>query len=57
MNLFLYASDIALSFAFLSSFSAVPILNFMQFSVKPSLEIMPCLIAFLFSDFVFHKSQ
>ena len=26
------------------------ILNIMQFSVQPSLEIMPCQIAFLFSD-------
>ena len=27
----------------------------MQFSVHPSVEMMPCRIAFLFSDFVFHR--
>ena len=57
MNLFLYASAIALSWVFVASLLAAFILNLMQFSVHPSLEIIPCQIAFLFSDFVFHRSR
>ena len=33
------------------------ILNLMQFSMQPSVEMMPCQIAFLFSDLVFHRSR
>ena len=57
MNLFPYASAIALSWAFPADLSPAFILNLMQFSVHLSLEIIPCQIAFLFSDFVFHRSQ
>ena len=57
MNLFVYASAIALSWAFEAFLSPAFILNLMQFSVQPSLEIIPCQIAFLFSDFVFHRSR
>ena len=52
MNLFQYASAIALSCV-----TQAFILNLMQFSVQPVLKMMPCLIAFLFSDLVFHKSH
>ena len=41
MNLFLYASAIALSWAFEAFLSLAFILNLMQFSVQPSLEIIP----------------
>ena len=57
MNLFPYASAIALSWVFEAFLSPAFILGLMQFSVQPSLEIIPCWIAFLFSDFVFHRSQ
>ena len=57
MNLFLYASAIALSWAFVASLLPAFILNLMQFSVHPSVEMMPCWRAFLFSDFVFHRSR
>ena len=57
MNLFPYASAIALSCAFVASLLPAFILNPMQFSVQPSLEMMPCQIAFFFSDFVFYKSR
>ena len=57
MNLFPYASAIALSWAFVASLLPVFILNLMQFSMHPSVEMMPCRIAFLFSDLVFHRSQ
>ena len=57
MTLFLYASAIALSWAFEVFLSSTFILNLMQFSVQPSLEMMPCQIAFLFSDFVFRRSR
>ena len=30
--------------------------NFMQPNVQPSVEMMPCWIAFFFSDFVFDRS-
>ena len=56
MNLFQYASVIALSWAFVASLLPAFILNLMQFSVHPSLEIIPCRIAFLFSDLVFQRS-
>ena len=56
MNLCPYASAIALSWAFEVDLSPAFILNLMQFSVHPSVEMMPCQIAFLFSDFVFHRS-
>ena len=52
MNLFLYASAIALSWAFVVPLLPAFILNLMQFSVHLSVEIIPCQIAFLFSDFV-----
>ena len=55
MNLFPYALLVALSFAF-EALPSASILNLMQFSMQPSVEMMPCRIAFLFSDFVFHKS-
>ena len=57
MNLFPYVLTIALSRLFPALLSEAFILNFMQFSVKPPLEIIPCLIAFPSSDFVFHRSQ
>ena len=41
MNLFPYASAIALSSAFEVDISPAFILNLMQFSVHPSLEIIP----------------
>ena len=56
MNLFPYASAIALSFAFPGDLSLAFILNFMQFTVKQSVEMMPCQIAFIFSEAVFHRS-
>ena len=46
----------ALSWAFPAFLSPAFILNLMQFSMHPSVEMMPCWIAFLFSDFVFHRS-
>ena len=55
MNLFPYASAIALSWAFEVFLSPAFILSLMQFSVHPSVEMMPCQIAFLFSDLVFHR--
>ena len=57
MNLFPYASAIVLSCLFPAFLSPAFILILMQFSVQPSLEMMPCWIAFLFSDLVFHRSQ
>ena len=57
MNLFLYASAIALPCLFEVLSSPVFILNLMQFSVQPSLEMMLCLIALPFSDLVFHTSR
>ena len=57
MNLFQYTSAIALSRAFPVDLSPAFILNLMQFSMHPSVEMMPCQIAFLFSDLVFHRSQ
>ena len=56
MNLFPYASAIALSWAFVASLLPVFILNLMQFPVHLSVEMMPCQIAFPFSDLVFHGS-
>ena len=56
MNLFLHASAIASFFVGVALLSSAFILNFMQFTVKPSVEMMPCYITFLFSDFVFHRS-
>ena len=56
MNLFPYASAIALSWAFVASLLPAFILNLMQFSMHLSVEMMPCQIAFLFSDLVFHRS-
>ena len=55
MNLFPYAS--ALSFLLASLLSEAFILNLMQFSVQPLPKMMPCLLGFLFSDLVFHKSR
>ena len=57
MNLFPYASAIALSWLLVASLSAAFILNLMQFSMQPSVEMMPCLTAILFSVLIFHKSQ
>ena len=58
MKLFLYVSAIAISWSEgVVDLSPAFILNFMQPSVQPSVEMMPCQIAFLFSDLVFHKSQ
>ena len=57
MDLFPYGSAITLSCVGVALLSAAFILNFMQLSVQPSLEIMPCQIAFLLSDLVFHKSR
>ena len=57
MKLLLYASAIALSFVGVVDLSPAFILNFMQLSVRsPSVEMIPCQIAFFFSDFVFHRS-
>ena len=57
MNLFPYTSAIALSWVFEVDLSPAFILNLMQFSVHPSVKMMPCQIAFLFSDLVFHRSR
>ena len=57
MNLFPYASAIALSWTDVASLLPAFILNLMQFSVHPSVEMMPFQIAFLFSDLVFHRSR
>ena len=57
MNLFPYTSAIASSWAFEAFLSPAFILNLMQFSVHPSVEIISWQIAFLFSDLVFHRSQ
>ena len=58
MNLFLYASAIALSWAGVGLLSPAFILNFMRLGVRsPSVEMMPCLIAFFFSDLVFYRSR
>ena len=57
MNLFLYASAIALSSAFPVDLLPAFILNLTQFSMHPSVEMIPCQIAFLFSDLVFHRSR
>ena len=56
MNLFPYVSAIALSWAFPMDLSPAFILNLMQFFLQPSVEMIPCRIAFLFSDLVFHRS-
>ena len=57
LQLFLYASAIALSWAGVVDLSPAFILNFMQLGVRsPSVEMMPCWIAFFFSDLVFHRS-
>ena len=58
MNLFSYASAIALSWGGgLVDVSPAFILNFMQPSVQPSVEMIPCQIALWFSDLVFHRSR
>ena len=57
MNLFPYTSAIALSWAFEVDLSPAFILNLMQFSMQPSSEIIPCWIAFFFSDLVYHRSR
>ena len=57
MNLFPYVLAIALSWAFPVDLSPAFILNLMQLGMQPSVEMMPCRIAFLFSDLVFHRSQ
>ena len=57
MNLSPYAAGIVLSRVFEALLLLASILNLMQFSVQPSLEMIPCLTAFLFSDFVFLKSR
>ena len=56
MNLFPYVSAISLSQGFEVLLSEAFIFNFIQLEVQPSVEMIPCLMAFLFSDFVFHKS-
>ena len=57
MNLFLYASAIALSWGGgLVDLSPAFILSFMQPSVQPLVEMMPCQIALHFSDLAFHRS-
>ena len=57
MNLFPYASAIALSWAFPVDLLPAFILNLMQFSMHLSVEMVPCQIAFLFSGLVFHRSR
>ena len=57
MNLFPYASAIALSRAGVGLLSPEFILNLMQFIVHWSVETIPCLIAFFFSEAVFHRSR
>ena len=58
MNLFPYVSAIALSWAFVPSLLPAFIANFMQLGVRSLLvETMPCQVAFLFSEPVFHRSQ
>ena len=57
MNLLLYASAIALSFAGVVDLSPAFTFNFKQLSVRSlSVEMIPCLTAFFSSDFVFHRS-
>ena len=56
MNFFPNASAIALPRATPAFLSPAFILSLMQFSVHPSVEMMPCQIAFLFSEAVFHRS-
>ena len=56
MNLSPYVLVIALSQVFEALLFLASILNLIQFSVQLSLEIMPCLTAFLFSNFVYDKS-
>ena len=57
-NLFPDASAIALSWGRGAVFlSPAFIFNFMQPSVQLSVEMMPCWIAFFFSDLVFHRSR
>ena len=56
MNLFLYASAIALSCLFEVDLSPAFIFNLMQSSVHSSVEMIPCQIAFLCSDLIFHRS-
>ena len=51
-----YVSAMVLSGVFEALLYLVSILNLMQFSAQPSLEIMPCLMAFLFCDLVFHMT-
>ena len=57
MNLFSYVSAMALSCWVDASLSAAFILNLMQLFVQLPLETIPCLITFLFPDFVFHRSR
>ena len=58
MNLFPYVSVIALSYRFVASLLPAFILSFMQLGVRsPLVEMMPCRITFLFSDFVFRRSR
>ena len=57
MNLFPYVLAIALSWVTPVLLSPVFILILMQLSLHPSVEMIPCWIAFLFSDLVFHRSQ
>ena len=57
MNLFLYASAIALSQVTTVGLSPAYIFNLMQFSVQLSVEMIPCQIVFLFSDLAFHRSR
>ena len=54
----MHISAIALSWAGVGLLSPAFILNFLQLGVRsPLVEVMPCLIAFFFSDLVFHRSQ
>ena len=57
MNLFPYASAIALSWAFEVDLSPAFILDLMQLFVQLPLETIPCRISFFFSEFVSHRSQ
>ena len=57
MNLFPYASAIILSCVTKADLSPAFILNLMQLGVQPSVEMIPYLTAFFFSEAVFHRSQ
>ena len=57
MNLSPYLPVVALSGALEALLSLASILNLIQFSVQPSLQVIPCLTAYFFLILFFHKSR